>query len=144
MNTMSASSSSASGTSAAVNAEVEPGQYRKLRSPLDCTQTMETVVLTAGSRTIPRVPAPLARTVSSTKSPKLSAPTLQHSTAGTPSRPRSIAAFAAQPPTWVETESTARSVPGVGTLSAGDTITSVVTLPMQSTFFIRLSSQIVN
>ena len=56
----------------------------------------------------------------------------------------SIAAFAAQPPTWVETESTARSVPGVGTLSAGDTLTSVVTLPMQSTFFIRLSSQIVN
>ena len=97
---------------------------------------MDTVVETFSSRTTPRTSAPSAFAVAYTKSPKLSRPTLQERITGTPSLAKLLAALAAQPPTCVDTDSTARSVPGVGIVSAGVTITSVVTLPIHNTFFI--------
>ena len=96
---------------------------------------MDTVVLTNGSATTPDTSTPAAAASERTNEPKLSSPTLQESATGTPSLARSIAALEAQPPTCVETESTYRSVPGVGIVSAGVTMTSVVTLPIQRIFF---------
>ena len=93
------------------------------------------VVVCSGPSTTQEISTPAPAACSFTKLPKLSWPTRQARAAGAPSLARSMAALDAQPPTWMLEVPTAWSTPGRGRASTGESMTSVVTLPIQRIFF---------